>query len=522
MSAEESLHHSFKRFIASYKSAILDSDCDSAVDPRYQRAVAAHIATAEGLWELVARVGLHNVATSTDTIDDLPTATLELLRLPFLLGDLWSRVQGREDADEAARNGDDDDDDPTSPAARRRRQQQLQQKNGGGGSSSAATGGSSSSTDNRANGYSVATRAEALVRSQRWLEVLLRMAVDLELLQAKDIEIHLGNVFEEGVLRRYGGDGDDSGDGVPTSSTRVMNHTMASRTAKIQLAQHQRDMGRLLRQAEGEMAFRRAKAARMRRLAREDNDDNNSRASSDSDNDNGEEKSIRKALKVDTETGRERDFAASGGRSATGRLCGVLEVGGANDGVDDEDEDEANEETRRMLAVLYLKWCTGEAIQNVIMSNRELEMVTRLTPAARRAIAAEYQEQMARWAERANSDGRNTYTILPGGLIAPGHAPMHSTTFGTNHVDYREQVRAELMVDRNRPTMTLEEYAQMEMAGIAEQQARADAMGRERAEEDERLGEDGIEERERQKLASQDDWRDDHPAYGITNKGNYS
>lgn len=478
MSIEESLQFRFKRFINSLKANIFESDSES-ISPAYQRAVESHIVTAQELWEDVARIGLHNVATSTDTIDDLPTSTLELLRLPYVLGDLWSRVQGSDTKD------DNEDDDPTAPAARKRR---LQRQN------APASSSSSSALSDR---FASITRAEALTKSQKWFEVLMRMVVDLELMQAKDIEIHLGNIFEHGVL------GDQNDDNDTAGANRQMNSAMASRTAKIQLSQHQRDISKMISETENEMAFRKAKAARMRRIVQEDRDNNSH--SSDSDEDNGEGG----VLRVDAETGRGRDFSSR--------------KRGKESNVENEDgEDDADEELRRTVAILYLKWCTGEAIQNIIMSRRELEMVSKLTPEQRKRIADEYQQNIELWAARGNSAGKQTYTILPGGLIAPGDAPMHSSTFGTNATNFREQVRAELMVDRNRPTMTLEEYAQMEMAGIAQQQQRANDNAKAQAEEDLRLGEDGIEERERKKQADWDDWRDAHPAYGITNKGNYS
>lgn len=45
---------------------------------------------------------------------------------------------------------------------------------------------------------------------------------------------------------------------------------------------------------------------------------------------------------------------------------------------------------------------------------------------------------------------------------------------------------------------------------------------REEAEEEARIGPDGVEERQRQKDSQWANWKDDHPTFGPSSKGNYA
>ena len=102
------------------------------------------------------------------------------------------------------------------------------------------------------------------------------------------------------------------------------------------------------------------------------------------------------------------------------------------------------------------------------------------------------------------------YTVLPGGHVIP---------FGT----LREHLKEQCFVQRNLPTMTLADFADMEMQKMAQDVTKQKAAEVEHQAEEVRIGPEGVEERERTKQADWDDWRDEHPSHSaISTKGNYS
>ena len=188
----------------------------------------------------------------------------------------------------------------------------------------------------------------------------------------------------------------------------------------------------------------------------------------------------------------------------------------AEDGDEVEDGGDEDEEIVREREITFLKWCILDCVSQLQLSSREMDMLGRLDDNQKRQIVQDYQAGIQLFKEGKNDKGRNTYTILPGGLIAPGFIPLNAAQ------SFREQVRDEVFMERNRPTMTLDEFAQQEMAEIQRQMDAQAAGEAAQKEEDERLGDEGIEERERVKQARWDDWRDENPPIGITTKGNYS
>jgi hypothetical protein len=198
------------------------------------------------------------------------------------------------------------------------------------------------------------------------------------------------------------------------------------------------------------------------------------------------------------------------------------------------------EEMLRERAVKRLRWAVLFTFQQVQMTSRELLMLETLTDEQRREAVHDYQRNI----EEAKKSGglgvgRDTYTILPGGVVMTGAPQLQRRAMSqlggggnsnaaaaiaaaTAGMTYREQVRGDVYMDRNRPTMTLEEFAAMEMQEIQRQMdAQNDAQARQQ-EEDERLGPDGIEERQRQYDMYWSNWKDENPAIGISTKGNYT
>lgn len=254
----------------------------------------------------------------------------------------------------------------------------------------------------------------------------------------------------------------------------------SNRTARIELSRAQSALRAQIEKFDSRIGFLRARTARMRRLEREE-----SRADDDGD-------APRKSNVGDgNDDGSDSD--------------------GEGDGADEGCE---IEELLRERALAHLKWCIGDTFSQSQSAAREAEMLALIPPERRAEIAAEYQEGIKLMQARGNDVGRSTYVILPGGQIA--------TTEGDGRTLLRQRVKEEAFINRIQPTMTLEEFAQQEMAFVMEQEQRQREGQQAQAEEDERLGPEGVEERERQKQAAWDDWRDNNPPIGITAKGNYS
>lgn len=210
------------------------------------------------------------------------------------------------------------------------------------------------------------------------------------------------------------------------------------------------------------------------------------------------------------------------------------------DGESMEEAGGEEEEVLREAALARLQWSIYDACHQLQLSSRELKMLESLSVEQRASISAQYQKTLDAVRRGEMSLGRHTYTILPGGMMTAGTLQQPQavrlgdvaqssgvslpTALNVNSSPqlFRQQVRNELMMDRNRPTMTLEEFAALEMADIQRQMNEAQRLQQEEAEEVERLGPDGVEERQRAKDSLWADWKDDHPALGVTNKGNYS
>nr|CCC89626.1 conserved hypothetical protein [Trypanosoma congolense IL3000] len=200
----------------------------------------------------------------------------------------------------------------------------------------------------------------------------------------------------------------------------------------------------------------------------------------------------------------------------------------AEDGEDLGESGGEEEEALRNRAIARLKWSIYEACHQLQLSSRELEMLLTLSPEKRQEIAENHQKTIEAVRRGELSLGRHTYTILPGGLIAPGGpfktSPLDSASLSAmgGQEIFRQKVVDELMIDRNKPTMTLAEFADAEMADVQRRmEANAEAQ-RLQEEEDERLGPDGVEERQRQRSAALADWKDDHAPIGQTSRGNYA
>jgi hypothetical protein len=251
-------------------------------------------------------------------------------------------------------------------------------------------------------------------------------------------------------------------------------HNPSNRMLKISLGQRQKELSTQLSQLHAKLGYTRAKSKRLKEL-----------------------------------------MAASGDEEGDGS-SGAVDVSS-------EEED-----MLRKYAITKLQWCLGNAFQTIQISQQEMEVLMNLSDSAKLQASRAYQEGIAAAQRGENPTGRHTYTILPGGMIMPGslsgnqNAPMKLDTITSLNTTDRLAIRDEAFIERNRPTMTLQEFAEMEMEKMAQDAARTAERQREQAEEDARLGEEGIEERQRKKDSAWDDWKDDHPPIGITTKGNYS
>lgn len=372
-----------------YKDTVLKSETSIEQDEN-SRSLIPHL---EKLWYMMGAMG---VVSPNEQLDDISTNALELLWTPYIIADLYQRLQGPMPTPA-----------PVTPGE-----------------------------TNEVAGAAGMTREEALSRSHHWYDVFFRWAQDCELVDERTLDTY----------RTFRAD---------------------NRTQRVELSRKRRELEVVLLQYEDKVEYLQAKRKRMKELMAEDGDE-------------------------------------------------ISESNG--------DEEEA----LRGRALARLRWSVYEACHHLQLSARELEMLTALSPERRKEIANNHQRTLDAVRRGELSLGRHTYTILPGGLVAPGGPfpvdRINSTVMSAiaSQESFRQKVVEELMINRNNPTMTLAEFADAEMADVQRRmEANADAQ-RLQQEEDELLGPEGVEERQRKRDSALADWKDDHPPIGQTARGNYA
>ena len=70
--------------------------------------------------------------------------------------------------------------------------------------------------------------------------------------------------------------------------------------------------------------------------------------------------------------------------------------------------------------------------------------------------------------------------------------------------------------------MTLAEFAELELEKMNKDMEMAKQRQQHLEEEEEKLGIEGVEEKKRKETIQWENWKDNHPPFSITNKGNYS
>ncbi|KPI87262.1 hypothetical protein ABL78_3657 [Leptomonas seymouri] len=446
-----------------YTSNVLNTNLAST-DQLFGASVRRLVIEFEQFWRHLSAVGAFS---PNDELDDYSTTALEMLWTPYIVADLYQRIQGpaRQTSAVSANGGKSgfqraqehgaDAERMRGEEALRHVEQRLteddQAKQSAGGAAQL------SSHSLQEEGLRSLTRQEALTRSHAWFKLFFEWMQNVGLVDEKMLDTY--SVYRPD-----------------------------QRTQRIELSRTITNLKAAWKVEEDKVGYLHAKRRRMRELMGEDGE-------------------------AAEETGGEE------------------------------------EEALRERALSRLKWSIYEGCHQLQISSRELGMLEALNPEQRAAISKEYQATMDAVRRGELSLGRHTYTILPGGMMTAGTADQPqqvragdilqsggitqsisataaetSIALGNvaNQRFYRQQVRDELMMDRNAPTMTLQEFAEMEMADIQRQMDEAQERQRQQAEADARLGPEGVEERQRQKDSAWDDWKDDHPAYGLTHKGNYS
>jgi hypothetical protein len=290
-----------------------------------------------------------------------------------------------------------------------------------------------------------------------------------------------------------------------------LDYRALDRTGRLEAHRRKKDLSERLRALEGKIKYEAAKIKRMRRIALEDPDSND---------DSGDDPERAVAAR---EAEHDRDEDRGGGD------------GGTDGGLPDE--------VLRERHVLLARLCIEEAFETIHMNQREADMLGGMTDEEMKAASESYQTALKE--DRTNKP--STTLHFPGAQVPDAIDPQLARMYysketgvsgaffqvarsGTNyqvagcgHTEpLRQQAYDAVFHDRNQPTMTLEEFAQQEMAFVQDQaRIQADNMNREE-EEKAMLGPEGIEERDRKKAADWADWKDDNPPVGLTNKGNYS
>ncbi|KAG5477008.1 hypothetical protein LSCM1_05342 [Leishmania martiniquensis] len=439
----------------------------ASTDATLNTRIRALLAEFELFWRHLSAVGAFSL---NDEIDDYSTTALEMLWTPYILADLFQRIQGpmarAQDGRAADGGGSRSGTAPQQAGSvdeRMRGEDALHQEERHGETQQTEavmrSGVYATSHSLREEELRSLSRQEALARSHAWLSIFFEWMENINLVDKKTLDTY-------SVYRAD------------------------QRSQRLELSRTIASLREAWKAQDEQVGYLRAKRRRMRELMAEE------------------------------------------GEAAE-------EAGGEE------------EEALRARAVARLRCSIYEGCHQLQISSRELSMLESLNPEQRAAAAKQYQDTLDAVRRGELSLGRHTYTILPGGTMTAGTVdrpqqvrvgdivqsggttvPAVTVTAAAassralsgcqNTQLYRQQVRDELMIDRNAPTMTLQEFAELEMAEIQRQMDEAQAMQQQQAEEDARLGPDGMEERQRQKDSAWDDWKDEHPAYGLTNKGNYS
>lgn len=169
--------------------------------------------------------------------------------------------------------------------------------------------------------------------------------------------------------------------------------------------------------------------------------------------------------------------------------------------VEDIDEDPDSEETLRALNISTVHMRCLQTASSSLYVQQELSMLRALSPEQRLAAVKDYRENLEKMKQPP----------------PPGQG-IPLTTIGVD----RLQIKDTAFMNRNKPTMTLEEFAQLEMAQMRENQTRQDVReARDKARWESLTEEEQVDAKQ---YHDRDwaDWKDDHPPIGKTTKGNYS
>lgn len=504
------------------------------------------LVNSEKLWEDALSARLFS---SNEGVEEYDSGVLELLWLPFMIADTYPHLQGKC---------------PTSsdgPSASRAREEDMNRF-----SSSASSSSPPVDPVLQMGVY----RQEALSRAKVWGRRYFEWMENIGLFSEEERRRTFCGVFDEPQEDensiRTSSDGKKYSD--PQAADRCAS--AFSRQHRVTLSRTRAAWKKTWMEWEEKWRYRRAVQKRLHRLTRDDRRE-------EEDEDEDEEERRRKGGGV---TGVPASAFGGFGPQGYGRGEGeqevidrarlregtetnpprapraqdAMEVEEDDDGDALLDEDSEMAEIRRERAIARLRWGCYELGYTQEGSERELKMLSGLDLQARARISKDYQERLEELKRGEATQARQTYTILPDGQMmlgtlanpqavpvravqaagggpvgfAPPTASSSAPPPPLSHAEmasrgvYAQQVRESIMVDRNPPTKTLQEFAEEEMAFAMQQQAQERAAREAQAEEDERLGPDGVEERERVKELKWDDWKEDNPRFGKTSKGNYS
>lgn len=404
----------------------------------------------EALWRSALAL---RVWSSNESVEEVSTTGLELMRLPYLLSVLYLHY--------------------------------LQEMPSG----NPDTGSTPALSIEEMSVMRSVFRHAALLRSQYWVRTFLEEVTSMGLFTVDEISGFGGRVEKK--------EGDVEGEGLSSSSSTLP--PSLPRERRMQLSQLRSASDASCRQLEERLAYERVRRRRFKSKLHQD------------DEDDGE---------LNSANERHEDPASA----VEGRAVEVEDDNRAG-----EEEDVMLEERRRELAILRLKAHSYAACEQQMMSDREVAMLAAIDPSRRLGISQHYQTMLK---DGNRPPTRQTYTILPDGSMMAG-TPSHPKPVPSSTVQqsggaaqrpafFAQQVRDELMIDRNPPTQTLQAFAEGEMA-LAFQQADAMKVAQEEQQrEDEALGQEGREERDRVKDSRWSDWKDDNPRFGKTSKGNYT
>lgn len=466
----------------------------SPMEPDYQQKVALGVSLFLRLWSHVVNEGVFRRGESLREMSD---TALELITVPFFLGTLCERRQNTAASAQDSRSKNSND----------------------GNNEGQKRGGEGEGDDDIAQRIGRAgSRLQSLLACNDFLFKFLKLCVEINLCSERDVAV------------------------------KSMASGTMDRATRLEISKRRRELEDEHTRMDQQVRFARERARRNAKVIRADEEAERRKRVESGHCDGADDED------AEDEKQRIREEAGGGAGTGEGAAASLVAPQSLSELVSDEaveallEDDDEYQSLKRQALVRFAEYAIYESYNLLQGNSREMEVLGSLSDEEKRRAVEDFQRGLlqggsgglssssassglfnraqregaaAAASSSLGGDGRvqpanQNYTVLPGGQVVPFGSTTHVSA------NRRDEIRAEAFINRNCPTMSLEEFAEQEMAYMKEMQEKEAKGKMELEEENDRLGENGVEERERIKDARFNDWKDANPCVGLTSKGNYA